>query len=486
MLDFISFLGKRDEDLYYRHLEVVLERSVAEVESNPPKDGAWLDNNIFGFNVEGDEDGLRENERRYKVSFGRLPNTTISFSRNSSYGDHRGNFGPKVFDGVFYAIWEFIKKNNPRSIGWAPIQKTSVNPVKGTVTNPAAREKAYEIFSIKSLFPDYYVSIQPNQWISRSVYDKEYVPKGYPAIPEGLTMDSNPGAKKKFLEMMRAKQKELNPPVLHSNDDPSARDVINQRIEIEPPRLNQANQEGVELVGRTYGLSVGDKVLPKVGEKTWRETSAEPYFYSLFPDSLHGLDRHIQGLANASRPIMGTIIHILQFAPNSNHPESKQYALSVEIGDNGQKFVFYVQDVSPYSEQGANKIAQTVSNPLDAAIADTRLNYYGYRVNSKVVHENGYIGTITRIDFEDPRNPMRGLKMEIRWNPQESLPNAHVPDTTSFQLSDRSVKLSTPQNINWARQNIQDMADAQRRDAERAQAARTRPYNPLDHLRHES
>jgi hypothetical protein len=484
MLDFISFLGKRDEDLYYHHLEVVLERSVAEVESNPPKDGAWIDNNHFGFNVEGDEEGLRENQRRYMVAFGGLPNTSISFSREGSYGDHRGGFGTKVFDGVFYAIWEFIKKNNPRSISWSPIQRTSANPVKGKITNPAAREKAYEIFSIKSLFPDYYVSTQPNQWISRSVYDNEYVPKGYPAIPEGLTVDSNPGAKKKFLEMMRAKQKELNPVSLPDDDDDTSAGSnarnLSGGFQWLVPELTPANEEGVELVGRNFGFRVGEKVLPKVLENTWRTTSASS-FHNLFPYSIHGLNQHLQDLVNARRPIQGKIKQILEYVLNGE----RQYALKVEFQENGPEFSFYVHDVSPYSDQEANKIAQAISNPLDVAIADRRLNYHGYRVNSRVVHEYGYIGTITRIDFEDPRNPMHGLKMEIRWNPQESLPGAHVPDTTIFPLDDGRVRLATPQNINWARQNIQYRADAQRRDAERAQAARSRPYNPLDDLRHE-
>ena len=38
----------------------------------------------------------------------------------------------------------------------------------------------------------------------RDIYEREYVPKGYPSIPENLTMESSPLEKKKFLQNIRA------------------------------------------------------------------------------------------------------------------------------------------------------------------------------------------------------------------------------------------------------------------------------------------
>jgi hypothetical protein len=97
---------------------------------------------------------------------------------------------------------EFIQKNNPYYLTWEPIITRTVNPVTGKVTNPEGRKSVYEIFAIKSLFP-LYVSVKLNEWIRKDIYDKQYVAKGFPSIPENLTTESSPLEKKKFLQNIR-------------------------------------------------------------------------------------------------------------------------------------------------------------------------------------------------------------------------------------------------------------------------------------------
>jgi hypothetical protein len=69
MHDFISFLERRDGDLWLSHYETISEMSMAEIEAREPKDGKWVDDTHYGFNVEGDDcDGLVQNNC-YMVTF---------------------------------------------------------------------------------------------------------------------------------------------------------------------------------------------------------------------------------------------------------------------------------------------------------------------------------------------------------------------------------------------------------------------------------
>jgi len=200
MYNFISFLERRDDDLWFRHYETISEMSLAELEARKPKDGHWLSPSQYQFNIEGDDCG---NKFCYDVFFGGDSlKTTISFKRASNYKDERLGFGNEVFNGVQYAIMEFIRNKNPSYLTWQPIITRAVNPVTGKVTNPEGRKSAYEIFAIKSLFP-LYVSVKMNEWIRKDIYDKQYVAKGFPSIPENLTTESSPLEKKKFLQTIR-------------------------------------------------------------------------------------------------------------------------------------------------------------------------------------------------------------------------------------------------------------------------------------------
>ena len=228
MHDFISFLERRDGDLWLSHYETISEMSMAEIEARKPKDGEWLKDDVYGFNVEGDEcqdyelpidyDNFPNKLKQcYIVSFSGGSKTSVSFNRGTrGYNDERRGVGNQVFMGVQYAIMEFIKKRNPNYLKWEPIKTTTSNPVTGAVRNPEGRRDAYEIFAIKSLLP-MYVSVNVNEWMRRDIYEAFYVTKGYPSIPENLTTSSSSVEKKNFLQSIRnahaeeenKKQKEL-------------------------------------------------------------------------------------------------------------------------------------------------------------------------------------------------------------------------------------------------------------------------------------
>lgn len=183
-LQYMLYLaGVISESQYYD----IIERSAQELASMPePKDGKWITPSRYEFNVEGDpcidakgqpdETGVR---RCYSVSItGGEEGISVSFYRNGSVDDQNLGVGQDVFDGVRKALSEYITKNKPKVINWSPVMNSK---------SKNSREKAYEIWSIKALWPDLYVSPQVNQWIRRDVYDSKYVPFGYPPVPKNAS-----------------------------------------------------------------------------------------------------------------------------------------------------------------------------------------------------------------------------------------------------------------------------------------------------------
>ena len=172
-LNFSDFLQKLDE------------KSVEEIMATPkPKDGKWENPYSYVFNVEGDDCGK---EYCYKVKFDDLPNigakgdgVMVSFTRDDMMSDQRRGVGFKVFDAVRKAIAEYVNQKKPGKIIWAPVERSSK---PGLANNVDARSTAYEIWAIKSIWPNMYVSFRPNEWIRRDIYDKVYAGKGYPVVP---------------------------------------------------------------------------------------------------------------------------------------------------------------------------------------------------------------------------------------------------------------------------------------------------------------
>lgn len=179
------------------------EMSAAEIEANPPKYSEWRGDEIFNFDVEGDDcspkwcysayfEEIKTNS--YELEFRRLGN-------NSK--DVRKGVGIKVIMAVMYAIMEFIKKKNPEVLSWSPVKTKTANPVTGQIKNPEGRRDVYDNFAIKSLLP-IYVSLEANEWMRKDIYERDYVTKGYPPIPDSLTTASPTQEKKAFLQKIRA------------------------------------------------------------------------------------------------------------------------------------------------------------------------------------------------------------------------------------------------------------------------------------------
>jgi len=168
-----------------------------------PKSCAWGQNNLFYFNVEGDNCG---SDWCYSVYFEELLSNEyeVEFRRgsNNSKDENRGG-GVEVLGAVCYAIKEFIKIMNPDSLKWSPAKTKTPNRVTGKIRNPEGRRDVYDMYFVKNIFPAY-ISVKMNEWMRRDIYDRDYVKWGYPSIPDELTIGSSGVDKKQFMQEIRA------------------------------------------------------------------------------------------------------------------------------------------------------------------------------------------------------------------------------------------------------------------------------------------
>lgn len=200
-------------DFWNLYQDVELERLIAEgVEDHQPADARWDrplsdsdSGNVYRFNVSGDDCGT-ESRPCYQVNVSGTPanGVSISFSRNGSYSDEHRGVGMEVFKGVLKGLSEYVQTLKPSRLSWSAVTKSVPNPHTGKIVNPEARAHVYEAWALRYLFPDKYIGMS-GQWLRRDIYDSEYVPNGYPPVPEGLDGSSSSTAKRKALEEMQEK-----------------------------------------------------------------------------------------------------------------------------------------------------------------------------------------------------------------------------------------------------------------------------------------
>jgi len=478
MFNFIDFLHERDDNLYMNFFDIIIERSESEIENIQPKDGHWKKiQSGFGeyvFNVEGDDCVIYgvKNDPCYKVTISGNDNdhnygVSIAFTRGSSYSDYRGEFGSKVFDGVHKAIYEYIKQNKPIALNWSPISRTSVNPVTGAITNPEARSKAYEIWSIKSLFPEKYVSFKPNLWISRELYDKFYVPQGFPAVPKDLTSESTPGNKNKFLKKMREE---------HNNPENRqarvrASDAVDQyratREREEAERQRQEEQRRLDQMisdpnHNPNNLAVGSNVYLDIDENNYRTKSLNSNFYTSY--ELRNHKNYFEDYNSDKCKILNFkikkfddkffLVSTIKFAANLND----NYEFDVLVGD-----------LKKYSSEHEEEFKLKAKEELQKFIDDARYNPNNFKVGSKVIMQQhamagfvqpllGAVGTIEKISFDYDRDY---LYADIIWNSDESLTDiarrtiSQFPKATKMNISQGRLLLATPQNIEKLKNDIE-------------------------------
>lgn len=182
----------------------------ASILAHQPKDGVWQGSTYY-FNVPGDDcsDTNTGGMPCYKVTVsGNEEAVSISFKRGSGgYNDEHRGVGKLVMMGVLHGIAEAIEKIKPKQIAWSAVSKTKPNPVTGRIENAEARASVYDKWAVRNLFPDKYIG-GDGRWIRADVYNQDYVPKGYPPVPENITADSSAAEKTNAIEQIREKTKQ--------------------------------------------------------------------------------------------------------------------------------------------------------------------------------------------------------------------------------------------------------------------------------------
>ena len=437
MYDFISFLSKRDSSLFIENYEAIYEMSVTEVESLQPKDGKWYNKNTYAFNVEGDECGTKD-QPCYTVTIG--DDGAVAFQRSKSYSDNNAGFGPRVFEGVHYAIWEYVKKNNPEHLSWAPVSKTSVNKRTGKVENPEARKKVYEIFALKSLFPDLYLSPTKNFWVRRDIYEKTYVERGYPAIPENLTTNSDIKSKKEFLNQIRDKHTKYQLKPTQSEVSVNASYGLNA-VAYMTPELYRS------------GLSIGDFVSPNFDENHIMKGTHGSSFYQ-------NIDSY-QRFAQELYEIKSNKGQIINFYQKYNHQirNNDYYAEIKFVGENENQYKIYVldvRDIVKYEESNliVQQFKERTRDTMQSALNSDYYNPHKLAVGMKIIHDQGSVGYIQSIDWVSQNDKRYGLKAEIQWKPQESLKGSERPDRATFPLNSYEIGVYNDENVRAAQHFI--------------------------------
>lgn len=408
MLNFSDFLSKRDSD-FVDEFYFVVERTEAEIEALQIKDGRWTSlsatSGTYVFNVEGDDCSPSMNDPCYEVSIGGDVNNPfygvgISFYRGGSTQDVRGGHGPEVFKGVEKAIFEFLKKNNPVSLSWSPVRTHAVNPVTGAVTNPEGRRSVYEILSIKSLFPEKYVSVQQNHWIRRDYYDRVFVPNGFPAVPEGLTQSSNPGKKKEAMEKMRKEASEVS-----SDNQDRLQSAVQREAEEERHRNIRRNAERrhselgeilEDPVQNPQGLRIGEEAwCPIVNVHQSRITNGNRFEYDVNQEYI---------LRNRAK------VEIHEMTPLL-FGGSQQLVASVKFHD-GYNTNYFASDLLKWESDSQQKVDEVRENIMKERMEDPSINPEKLKVGDKVLFYHfqrsimGATAVLQEVEFDSYGNIM--------------------------------------------------------------------------------
>jgi primosomal replication protein N len=486
MLDFTSFLESRDEDLWWNYLETILERNEDDIAGLQVKDGKWegLDGSgtaTFYFNVEGDDcedvDDRNKKPGCYKVIISGSDNdpsygVSVAFYRANSTSDVRGGFGPKVFDAVRKAIYDYIQKRNPAALNWSPVQRSSA-PQPGKANTPQARQSAYEIWSVKALWPEKYVSFRENNWLRRDIYDKMFVPKGFPKVPEVLDRNSLPGDKRKALRAFREK---VNHPDVQAKFSEVEDDIRQERARAQQEEHRRREEERQRQLQsfldnpeqNPNDLKKGDQVHVDDWDALLNSTTFDylitgynrVYLKNLFDDGrAHGVINSI----DIHRDILYAVVDM-----------------------HGTDYYIALRDLKKDSEEADNARKARVSERMKQALENPSINPEGFAEGDKLIfvanggpndNGNGRVGVWKDLAYDSSHKLIFGT---IEWKPDEGLTSyaRSMPASTSnTRLDDPNVKKYTPENVEKFKKAMEDYEKSRLEEKQRAFA--NPQMNPL-------
>ena len=399
MLSFIEYLDNYNEE---QLLDIILEAADIDLST---VDGEWdSDRKKFYFNVPGDScpesRRIYPGGRCYKVTISGYEGdgVSIAFDRGGSYSDADSGVAFSAIKIILKAIGTYIEEKKPSKISWSAVSKSKANKVTGQVHNPEARANIYEKWAKRHLFPDKYVPLNRDSWVSRKKYDDEYVSKGYPAIPQTINLQSSDREKTEAINDLKEKAT-------------AAREDI-QRREMESRRREEEERERV---------------------RTERAQAAQqdPRYN---PEGLK-VDDLIYVLQNRQYVEEGTIGKItgFDFRPIDPYAEDRGYKLYVnfkqQVSDGSFRSDTYrlpVENVQKDTEERRSERETQRVAKLQELLADRRSNPNDIKVGDEVAYRsrrgdmNVFTGTVEDLNFKKDYGDYK-LLVKINWNDDSKL-----------------------------------------------------------------
>ena len=404
MLSFIEYLDNYNEE---QLLDIILEAADIDLST---VDGEWdSDRKKFYFNVPGDScpesRRIYPGGRCYKVTISGYEGdgVSIAFDRGGSYSDADSGVAFSAIKIILKAIGTYIEEKKPSKISWSAVSKSKANKVTGQVHNPEARANIYEKWAKRHLFPDKYVPLNRDSWVSRKKYDDEYVSKGYPAIPQTINLQSSDREKTEAINDLKEKAT-------------AAREDI-QRREMESRRREEEERERV---------------------RTERAQAAQqdPRYN---PEGLK-VDDLIYVLQNRQYVEEGTIGKItgFDFRPIDPYAEDRGYKLYVnfkqQVSDGSFRSDTYrlpVENVQKDTEERRSERETQRVAKLQELLADRRSNPNDIKVGDEVAYRsrrgdmNVFTGTVEDLNFKKDYGDYK-LLVKINWDDSSKISMSHA------------------------------------------------------------
>jgi hypothetical protein len=402
MLGFIEYLENYNEQ---QLLDIILEAVDIDLSS---VDGEWdSGRSNFYFNVPGDNcpesRRIYPGGRCYKVHIYGGDSVSIAFDRGGSYQDADAGAAFNAIRIILAAIGVYLEEKKPSKISWSAVSKSKANKVTGQMQNPDARASIYERWAKRHLFPDKYVPLNRDHWISREKYDNEYVSNGYPAIPQTINLQSSDREKTIVIKDLKEKAA-------------AAREEI-QRREIEAREREEQERERV---------------------RTERAQAAQQ-------DPRHNpeglkVDDLIYVLQNRQYVEEGTIGKItgFDFRPIDPYAEDRGYKLYVnfkqQVSDGSFRsdiFRLPVENVQKDTEERRSERERQRVAKLQELLADRRSNPNDIKVGDEVAYRsrrgdmNVFTGTVEDLNFKKEYGDYK-LLVKINWDDSSKISMSHA------------------------------------------------------------
>ena len=450
--------------MYY---DIELERLIAEgIKDHQPTDGRWdrplegNDSNVYRFNIASDPCGS-QSRPCYQVNLNNHNGeVSISFSRDGSHSDQYRGVGLEVFKSVLKALIEYITVKKPNKLSWSAIRKSVANPSSGKITNPEARAHVYEAWALRHLFPEKYVGMD-GQWLRRDIYDKEWVPNGFPPIPDNINDNSPSGEKRRVLEDLQEKARK-NRTEIQSREH-ERREAENRRQREEQERREAERRRQEEEAERRRQEVIRQALEDPEKNPNGIKEGDVVYLFGITLSDEWGMENRLGR------------VHGFQFGSyryGSSDESDPVHAVVTftdeeeDIGDdfNGRTGYIALDRLKKESPEGRADRERRKQERIQAALASQEKNPNGIQQGDEIISwmgddsvgskQNGFRGKVREIEVDRWNN----VTAKVDWTPEaaEALSSSSGRNVNNLSVGVGNLKKATPEIVEEIRRKMRE------------------------------